>query len=113
MVSNAQAICAALVHLGFSMEAAVFIQDDQGMGSLEDICLLTNDDVETLYKVTCCPGSTINNPNVPASQSGPHPQVANLGIPATQHGKNNLKLVSYYLKYREKTSRVVTPQRTL
>ena len=48
------------------MEATTFIQDDQGMGSLEELCLLTDDDVETLCKVTHCPDGTINNPNMQA-----------------------------------------------
>ena len=43
------------------MEAAVFIQDNQGMGSLEELCLLTDDDVETLCKVTCHPGGTVDH----------------------------------------------------
>ena len=59
-------------------------------------------------QVTHCPGSTINDLNMTDPQSGLHPQVANPGIPVTQHTENNPKLVSYYLKYRKKTSRVVT-----
>ena len=68
MAANAQAIHAALVHLGFLMEATVFMQDNQGMGSLEELCLLTDDDIETLFKVTHCPGGTINDPNIPVPQ---------------------------------------------
>ena len=96
--------CAALVHLGFSMEAAIL-----GMGSLEELHLLTDDDVKTLCKVTCCSGSTMDNPNQPAPKTGLHAQIANPGIPVAQQAKSNLKLVTYYLKYKEKTSRVVTP----
>ena len=70
MVSNAQVIHAALVSLGFLMEAATFIQDDQGMGSLEEIHLLTDDNVETLCKVTCHPRGTIDDPNVHAPETG-------------------------------------------
>ena len=77
------------------------------MGSLEELCLLTDDDVKTLCKVTHCPGST--NSNVAAPKAALHPQVANLGILVAQHAKTNLKLASYYLKYRKKTSRIVTP----
>ena len=108
MVSNTQVIDAALVYLGSSMEAATFIQDDQGMGSLEELHLLTNTNVEMLCKGTHCPGSMIDNPSLPAPESGPHPQIANLGILVNQHTEKNLKLVTYYLKYKEKTSRVVT-----
>ena len=72
------------------------------MGSIEELCLLTDNDVKTLCKVTCHSGSTVNNPNVPAPQTGPHPQVANPGILVMQHTKNNLKLASYYLKYRKR-----------
>ena len=42
------------------------------------------------------------------SQAGLHPHVANQGILVAQHAENNVKLVSYYLKYRKKTSRSVT-----
>ena len=90
------------------MEAATFIQDDQGMGSLKELRPLTDDDVETLRKVTHCPGSTIDNPNIQAPGTGTHPQIANLGILVAQCTENNLKLATYYLKYKEKTSRVVT-----
>ena len=91
------------------MEAAIFKQDDQWMGSLEELCLLTDNDDETLCKVTHHPHSTINNPNVRTPQAGLDPQVTNLGILVTQHAENNLKLASYYLKCRKKTSRIVTP----
>ena len=77
------------------------------MSSLEELCLLTNDNVETLCKVTCHPGSTINDPNIPTPETGPHSQVANPDILVTQHTE---ELVSYYVKYKEKTSRVVTPE---
>ena len=79
------------------------------MGSLEELHLLTDDDVKTLCTVTHCPSGTIDNSNVPAPQAGLHPQVANLGIMVTQHAKNNLKSASYYLKNRGETSRIVTP----
>ena len=96
------------VHLGFLMEAAIFIQDDQGMSSLEELHLLTNNNVKTLCKVTHHLGSTVNNPIVPTPQSVLHLQVTNPGIPVAQHAKNYLKLVSYYLMYKENTSRAVT-----
>ena len=76
------------------MEAAAFRQDDQGMGCLEELHLLTDNYVETLCKVTHCPGRTIKDPNMPAPQAGLHTQVANLGILVTQHAENNLNLVS-------------------
>ena len=78
------------------------------MGSLEELCLLTDDDVETLCKVTHHAGGTTNDDNLPTPETGLHPQIANLGIPVTQCTKNNLKLATYYLKYKGKTSRVVT-----
>ena len=95
------------------MEAATFIQDDQGMGSLEELCLQTDNNVKTLCKVIHHPGGTINDPNVSVPETGPHPQIANLGILVTQCTENNLKLASYYLKYKEKTSRAVTTKVSL
>ena len=79
------------------------------MGSLEELCLLTDDNIKTQCRVTHHPGGTINNPNMPAPQPGLHLQAANPGIPVTQCAENNLKLASYDLKYREKTSRIATP----
>ena len=78
------------------------------MGSLEELHLLTNNNVETLCKGTHCPVSTIDDPSLSAPETGPHLKIANLGILVTQHTETNLKLVTYYLKYKEKTSRVVT-----
>ena len=78
------------------------------MGSSGELHLLTNDNVETLCKVTHRPGGTVNNPNVPVPQAGLCPQLAKLGILVAQYTENNLKLASYYLN-REKTSRIATP----
>ena len=67
------------------------------MGSLEELCLLTDNDVKILCKVTCHPGGTIDDPNLPAPETGLHPQIVDLGNLLTQHAKNNLNLATYYL----------------
>ena len=37
------ALCAALTRLGFSVKGAGFINDDQGLDTLDELKVLTND----------------------------------------------------------------------
>ena len=45
------ALRTALVRLGFSIQAAAFITDDQGLNALSEFRLLKDDEVENLCKV--------------------------------------------------------------
>ena len=62
-MSDVVALRAALTRLGFSAKGAGFITDDQGLDTLDELKVLTNDDVENLCKVVRRPGGAIPNPN--------------------------------------------------
>ena len=49
---------AALMRLGFSAKAAGFISDGQGIQKLDEMKVLTNDEIESLCKVVMRPGGT-------------------------------------------------------
>ena len=55
--------CAALMRLGLSAKAAGFITNDQGLDTLDELKVLTNDYIEILCKVVWRPGGTVPNPN--------------------------------------------------
>ena len=70
------ALRADLTCFGFSAKAAGFITDDQEMDTLDELKVLTNDEIESLCKVVRSPGGTIPNPNTgdtgqPATMSKP------------------------------------------
>eukprot|EP00978_Attheya_sp_CCMP212_P018523 scaffold50786_cov35-Attheya_sp.AAC.1 len=59
------ASCRALmVHLRFSLNAAATIVDEEGIDSLDEIKILTDDDIESLCKVVHHAGGSIPNPDV-------------------------------------------------
>ena len=62
-MADVVALRAALMRLGFSAKAAGFITDDQGMDTLYELKVLTNDEIESLCKVVWRPGGTVLNPN--------------------------------------------------
>ena len=102
----APAIRGALGRLGFTAEASIFITDVQGMDDLGEFTLLTNEEVEGLCKVVRRPGGTIPNPQVGA---GLPATIPNPGLQVSLRAENNLKMACYYLRFKEKTSRAVTP----
>ena len=62
-MADVVALRAALTRLGFSAKGAGFITDNQGLDTLDELKLLTNDEIESLFKVVWRPGGTIPNPN--------------------------------------------------
>ena len=71
---------AALTCLVLSAKAAGFITYDQGLDTLDDLKVITNDEIESLCKVVRRPGGTAPNPNggdpgQPAILSNPGEQV--------------------------------------
>ena len=62
-MSDVVALRAALTRLGFSAKAAGFITNDQGLDTLDELKVLTNDEIEILCKVVPRPGGTVPNPN--------------------------------------------------
>ena len=104
-MADVVAIRATLVRLGMSNAAAQFITNDQGMDSLVELALLTDEEVESLCKVVRCPGGTIPNPN--AAAPGEPANIRNPGNSVSMVAENNLKLCCYYLRFQNRTSRTV------
>lgn len=100
------ALRTALQRIGFSDQASAAITDAQGMDSLDEFRVLTDDEVEDLCKVVRRPGGTIDNPN--AAVAGQPARIPNPGIAVSMRATNNLKLMCYFLRYKERTSRDVT-----
>ena len=96
---------AALTRLGFSAKGYGFITNNQGLDTLNELKVLTNDEIKILCKVVWRPGGTIPNPN-----DGDPGQPATLSNPGEQvplRAELNLKLACYYLRFKDRTSRVV------
>ena len=53
---------AAMVRIAFSEQAAQALVEEQGIATLEEIRLLSDDEIETLFKVIRHPGGTIAQP---------------------------------------------------
>ena len=79
-MADVVALRAALTCLGLSAKAARFITYNQGLDTLDELKVLTNDEIESLCKVVRRPGGTVPNPNTrypgqPATLSNPGKQV--------------------------------------
>ena len=57
-MADVVALRAALTRLGFSDKAAGFITNDQGLDTLDELKVITNDEIESLCKVVMRPGGT-------------------------------------------------------
>lgn len=88
----------ALVRMGFSEDAATYIVDVQGLDNLEEFGYMKDDDVTNLCRVVRKPGGTTGNNNDP-----------NHGNPVSVIAENNLKLMCYYIWYRQMTSDNLAP----
>ena len=62
-MADVVALHAALTRLDFSAKADRFITDDQVIDTLDELKVLTNDDIEILCKVVWRPRGTVPNPN--------------------------------------------------
>ena len=94
------AIRTALVRIGFLDAAAQAITDEQGINSLEEIRLLSDDEITNLGKLIRRPGGTVGA----GAAAVPNP-----GIQVNARAENNLKLTAFYLCHQVRTSHVVTP----
>jgi hypothetical protein len=102
------AIRTALVRIGSVDEAAQAIVEDQGIGSLAEICILSDEEITNLGKLLRRPGGTI--PGVPAEAGDAVPAVPNPGIlQVNERAETIMKLLAFYLRHRVRISRVVTP----
>ena len=83
----------ALTRLGFSAKAAGFITDDQGLDTLDELKVLTNDEIESLCKVVWHPGGIVPNPN--AGDPGQPATLSNPGEKVPLRAELKLKLACY------------------
>ena len=72
-----------LTRIGLSIAASQVIVEEQGMDTLDEIKLLTDDEIESLCKVVRRPGGTVPGPNV-----GDAP-VNNPGTPVNLRAENS------------------------
>jgi hypothetical protein len=94
-----------MVRIGFTVEAAQALVEEQGMDSLDEIKLLTDDEIESLCKVIRRPGGMI-----PAPPGGPAGGAANIpspGVSVNLRAEGHLKLLAFYLRHQARVSRVV------
>jgi hypothetical protein len=85
-----------LQRIGFSAAASQVLVDEQGMDTLAEIQLLTDDKIENLCKVVRRPGGTVPGPN-----PGDAP-VNNPGTPVNLRAENHLKLLAFLLRHQER-----------
>ena len=100
-MADLPALRSALERLGFSGDARTNITeaDHQGISSLNIIKRMTDDDVETLMRTVRKPGGTI------AQADGT--RIANPGIAVSAFAEKNFKLMVYFLRHKERTSRTL------
>ena len=96
MAALAVSLRAMLANIGFSNEASTYIVDTQGFNTPEDCAILTDEEAQNLCKITRKPGGL--------DQHGdPNP-----GIVVSMKAENNLKMASFYFRYRQRTTRPLT-----
>jgi ribosomal protein S13 len=96
---------AAMTCIGFTEAAAQALVEEQGIDSLEEVKLLTDDEIESLCRVIRRPGG--NLPPVAGALPGAVP-VPNPGVPVNQRAEGHLKLLAFYLRHQARVSRNVT-----
>ena len=88
----------AFIRLGCSQQAAQAVVDDQGIDSINELKILTDEEVENLCKAARRPGGQAASPS--AGQEGQQAEVPNRGTAIPLRAENNVKLASYMLKHR-------------
>jgi hypothetical protein len=89
-----------LQRIGFSAAASQVLVNEQGMDTLAEIQLLTDDEIKNLCKVVRRPGGTVPGPN-----PGDAP-VNNPGTPVNlRRAENHLKLLAFFLRHQERVSK--------
>ena len=98
-------LCASLARLGFSDKAAGLITDDQGLDTLDEMKVLTNDEIESFCMFLQRPGGTVPNRN--SGDSGQPATLSNPGEQVPLRAELNLRLACYNLRFKDQTRRVV------
>ena len=94
-----------LTRLGFLAKVAGFITNNQRLDTLDELKVLTNDEIESFCKVVRRPGGTVPNPNV--GDPGQAAKLSNPGEQVLLQSDLNLKLTFYYLLFKYQTIHVV------
>ena len=102
------ALRTALGRIGFSVDARNEITDAQGLDELEKFSYLTDTEVENLCKTIRRPGGTVDNPD--AEGAGQPAVIPDHGIRISLIAVSQLKLMCYYLRFKQRTSRPLTAQ---
>jgi hypothetical protein len=100
-MADLAALRASLTRMGFTAPAAAYLtaEDGQNLRSLASFRELDDSNVDELIKAVRKPGGTI------AGDNGN--QIQDPGFPVSVSAANNLKLMCYYLRNKQKTSRSV------
>ena len=101
------AIRAALVRIGFVPAAAQAMVEEQGIDSLHEIKILTDDEITNLAKLLRRRGGTI--PGAPGAAGVVVAAVPNPGNQVNARAETNLKLLAFYLQHAARTSRTIVP----
>lgn len=106
------ALRAAYGRLGFTPLVSQVITDVQGIDSLYELSILTDAECENLCKTIRRPGGMMVNPAVAAAggaaaaaAAGIPAEIPNPGHPCSLRAENNLKLATYFLRFKQRTSR--------
>ena len=104
--------------LGISNAAAERIWTDEGMQNVEEFGLLDDHAVEGLCKAVRSPGGLINNPAAVAAAGASQseidraarqpPQIRDPGDKISSRSEENLKLMTFAVRYAERTSNTIT-----
>lgn len=97
---------AAMTCIGFTVAATQAVIEDQGMDSLKEIQLITDDEIEeSLCKVIRYPGGTIPVP--PGGPEGGAANIPNSRVSVNQQAEAHLELMTFYLCHQARVSRTV------
>lgn len=88
--------------IGFTDAAAQAIVEDQGIDTLQEVRLLTDDKIESLCKVLRRHGGMIEG-------VGEAPAVQNPGVEVSQRAEGHLKLMAFYLRHQTRVRCEVQP----
>jgi hypothetical protein len=98
------AVRTALVRIGFVEAAALALTEEQGLDSLDEIRILTDDDIANLCKLLRRPGGVVQGVLNAAGNPVPNP-----GIQVSARAETNLKLAAFFLRHKIRTGRTVAP----
>jgi hypothetical protein len=94
---------ALLQRLRFTIAASTTIVNDQGIDSLAELEILSDEDAEGLCKVVRRPGGSVPNPN--AGGIGQPPTIPAAGENVSMMAEANLKLCGYFLRHQKRIGR--------